>query len=155
MLFKNSWSKWRKIVKINIKNEAKVRAAMEPIHANEKGEIHMSAHDYYDIHRLAFYSELDFSGHIPAKLMPGIKIRQQKTFVGDNESMGLCTEAVIERGDKGWFLTSYRIMDCDAVTEYNEPGIYRTREIILNMELRDYLTEKGTELPPHLRKFLT
>ena len=129
-------------MKINIMNEAKVRAAMEPIHANEKGEIHMSAHDYYDIHRLAFYSELDLSGHIPAKLMPGIKVKQQKMFVGHCDLVRVCTEAVIERGAKDWFLTSYKMTDCDAVTEYNEPNIYRTRKIILNRELKNYLTEK-------------
>ena len=142
-------------MKINIMNVVKIRAAMQSVHANDKGEIIMVAHTYSDIRRLAFYSELELSEHIPAKLMRGIKIRQQKTLVGDNESMGLCTEAVIERGARDWFLTSYRIMDCDAVTEYNEPRVYRTREIILNRELRDYLTEKDTELPPHLRKFLT
>ena len=85
-------------MKINIMNVVKIRAAMQSVHANDKGEIIMVAHTYSDIRRLAFYSELELSEHIPAKLMRGIKIRQQKTLVGDNESMGLCTEAVIERG---------------------------------------------------------
>ena len=142
-------------MKINIKDVVKIRAAMEPIHANEKGEIHMAAHDYDDIHRLAFYSELDLSGHIPAKLMPGIKVKQQKMFVGHCDLVRVCTEATIERGSKGWFLTDYKVIDCDAVTEYNEPNIYRTRKIILNRELKNYLTEKNTKVPPHLRKFLT
>ena len=142
-------------MKINTKNEAKVRAAMESVHADSEGMIHMAAHDYRDIRRLAFYSELDLSGHIPAKLMPGIKIRQQKTFVGHYSTVCVCTESTIERGAKDWFLTSYKMTDCGEATKNQQPGIYRTREIILNRELRDYLTEKDTELPPHLRKFLT